>query len=958
MGIRLTGLSTPFIGAEWEYTQKKNTVEETTPFLKIEASHKIKVFISSQHGDNGKYDRVRSQLKKTIEETGLAYVYTFEQEAASTLTVGNHFSWGLEDSDLCIFLIDNADGISPGVQKEIDIVKRNNKKALYYFCDETSKEKTAIEQSLVNSLYAKSKTVHRFEDLSQNGAQSLIDDISYIYHYYCQGKLLPKEDEVEDRSRKLDLNSISKQRIVTAPKSVMKNIDKCKAYIHNLVFGYSGGNIFDENAKIRTSELDEWGNQFLEVLFGDKTIKNFNTGLFLEALAEEQDEDYHGLVCQRWKAIQAYYLGKVDDSIKLLKGALSQAKDQLKPDWVIQDVLIDLRNLHLVNNTEHNCFFDSEAQKELNEFQENLYYPSLDRIHNSLQSKYISGLYKKKIESPYSVTFGNDFNQCVELLASSFIVSVYNGSLTHILLFYDELRDFIFYLSSKYDDWHFRKDLLKYAVFRGSEKEIEGLQRAYPELLNMMTEKEAKEIIMFCANEPVLYKRFSSELLAMRAVGYYLNESDYSIYEKDLLEKIQRWIENDSGTIINGQNIFLCLSGVGNRVEQNKLADICCSFMEHHRSRWYVDMFNFIAQTIDLNKLSNNLAKRMIQDIMSVIDNEQERQRVVDAPKFLFVLRKQNKDITAELDYKVATVLPHYYNDVYLLETQSEDEADYLAYISDYLKKIEENNLNQGKDGHYFKRGSREIATIRNILISENLVFPKELLERMILIVSDTLLVSKESLVTKLDAVSLLICVALKYKDDLEKNIDVFRNIVEKADEIEDIDMTFMSSNIDKLSLKIAVALLGTAIGMDSFSALLEGMAYLKDDVATTISVTRTLIEYLENTDEVVFPKNIEALVLQNVLQWLNHDYIDIRWNATRILLKLLRSPENHHLINQKVVELIDNDCIYIKKLILREIYEVPGITKITKHYILEKCKNDSCFVVRMVASELEKEKR
>ena len=155
MGIRLTGLSTPVIGAEWEYIDKKNTVKETTPSLRIKSSHKIKVFISSQHGDNGKYDRVRNQLKKTIEETGLADVYMFEQEAASTLTVRKHFSWGLEDSDLCIFLIDNADGVSSGVQKEIDIVKHYNKKALYYFCDETSQEKTAIEQSLVNSLYAK-----------------------------------------------------------------------------------------------------------------------------------------------------------------------------------------------------------------------------------------------------------------------------------------------------------------------------------------------------------------------------------------------------------------------------------------------------------------------------------------------------------------------------------------------------------------------------------------------------------------------------------------------------------------------------------------------------------------------------------------------------------------------------------------------------------------------------------
>lgn len=87
-------------------------------------------------------------------------------------------------------------------------------------------------------------------------------------------------------------------------------------------------------------------------------------------------------------------------------------------------------------------------------------------------------------------------------------------------------------------------------------------------------------------------------------------------------------------------------------------------------------------------------------------------------------------------------------------------------------------------------------------------------MDKMISIVADTLLVSKEDIGIKLDAVSLLICVALKYKNDLERNIGIFRNVVEKADEIEDIDMTFLSSNIDKLSLKISVALLGTAIGI------------------------------------------------------------------------------------------------------------------------------------------------
>ena len=132
MGIRLTGISTPFGGAEWEYTNKK---EYASPQI-ISPDQKIRVFISSICGDNGKFDRVRSNLKKAIEATKLADVYLFESEEASTISAGEHYVWALEDSDVCIFLIDNAKGVTPGVQNEIDTVRRCNIKALYYFCDE------------------------------------------------------------------------------------------------------------------------------------------------------------------------------------------------------------------------------------------------------------------------------------------------------------------------------------------------------------------------------------------------------------------------------------------------------------------------------------------------------------------------------------------------------------------------------------------------------------------------------------------------------------------------------------------------------------------------------------------------------------------------------------------------------------------------------------------------------
>ena len=71
------------------------------------------------------------------------------------------------------------------MQNEIDTVEKYNIKALYYFCDETKKEKTALQQKLTGAHFSKSKTVHSFNELSQYGERAFIVDIIAVYHYYC-----------------------------------------------------------------------------------------------------------------------------------------------------------------------------------------------------------------------------------------------------------------------------------------------------------------------------------------------------------------------------------------------------------------------------------------------------------------------------------------------------------------------------------------------------------------------------------------------------------------------------------------------------------------------------------------------------------------------------------------------------------------------------------------------------
>ena len=348
-------------------------------------------------------------------------------------------------------------------------------------------------------------------------------------------------------------------------------------------------------------------------------------------------------------------------------------------------------------------------------------------------------------------------------------------------------------------------------------------------------------------------------------------------------------------------------------------------------------------------------AQALVGHINSVLDSEKEREQINYAPDFLCVLRKQNTELTATMDKKIAESFPKYYESTYKLETTENEKQDMPIFVREYVERIKKNNETQGKNGTYFGHGIREIATVRSILLGRDIVFDSETMDMLISTVSDTILISKEGISTKLDAIALLICIAVKYPEDYTRNQGVYEKLFEQQKAIEVADNSIISSNIDSISLKIGLQLLYTAMGKDVYADILELMPYIQGDVSTTISVTHLIVEYLESSENVMLPSRVEAIILQNVLQWLHSEYTDIRWNATRILLTMSRNPENCGIVNHQLVNLVDSNSVYIKNLIIRHLHKMDGITDETKEYIISKCRHDANFVVRMVCDEVGK---
>ena len=517
----------------------------------VSPERKLNVFISSICGEGKlKYNLTRKALKELIRQTGFANVYLFEGTGPSALSAEQHYLYSEGDSDLCVFIIDNAEPIPNGVQEEIDYAEKHHIKSHFYFCTENSKEQTPLQKSLTGKKFAKSRNISSFEELIANGTQWLIDDIALVYKSYCNGNLADAGEW--EAFNIFALNESYFRTSFVTPKSIIENSDKCSSYFCNLL------NKEDFEVK-HTNDLDNWSYQFLDILFSGKSIDQFNVSMFLKELKKHQTEEYHSTVMKRWDAIQAYFSGNLEDCVDCLKEALEITNKNKLPDWVINDILIDLRNQKmLLDKLKNTYMLENDAQKQLTESENALYYPLIDRFQKTLYEKYIQNLFKEKIKSPFTITLGHNIEQYTDLLASSYIAAMFNGSLTHILKLYEQIKWLSFSLCELFSDWELRMLLLKCAIIDSSEKEIEGITRSFSEILIKLSADEALEIFSICYNIPIPCERLIAQLKAYSVVGYFLDENNFGRITDELLGKIRKWLDEDQNVVVVGDYIFFC----------------------------------------------------------------------------------------------------------------------------------------------------------------------------------------------------------------------------------------------------------------------------------------------------------------------------------------------------------------------------------------------------------------
>ncbi|MCJ7840681.1 DUF4062 domain-containing protein [Lederbergia sp. NSJ-179] len=900
---------------------------------------KIKVFISSRCGVT-KYDDVRKKLKDLIEQTGLARVYLFEDGLASTQTAEQNYLYALDDSDVCIFLIDNADGVTPAIVNEINRAKSQSKKSIYLFCNEREKEPTQIQNELIGAKGSRFYIASSFSEFITIGYESLINDIGEIYRLYCKNRL--RDQEFSDYSEtKIEIASQSYESI---KKDVLKGLDKTKAFITR--------QIYDTKRKIKdTSKLDDYCEAFLHVLFGLRSIREFNTSLLLDYLEKAQSEILFKIVKIRWKAIQSYWQGDLSSCLSYLEDALIKAKESSLPDWLIQDILIDLRNTSNRYGEEKNQYFiQSDAQEELDKMEKALYYPLLDRYTNNLYEEIDKQRIKYKTQSPYSVSFGNHIDIFADKIANSFVIAVFNGSLIHIILTLDRIKSVAFHLSEKYSNWQFRVLLLKMGIYKGNKKEIDSYINTFNDVFGKMNSSDALEIYNFSKSNSIKHLRSISVLEAFKHLGYYFSDKDYEEIKLEVLQIIDIWLKDKERLVVVGNHIFDALKNNNLRLDNNIIAQICLDVISQGLYRYYDNVFNLLS-FIGLEEVNNELSTKLISEINKIVIDEAEYDKYHNLISAIISIRKTKGELSDDFHENVMKHLPEKDKSTYTLEVTGKSRDENRKQLLKYIAEINERNKTQGQNGQYSGYANDPYQTASNIIRYGNVDLSKELVQSIFEAATGTLLSNKQLISDKVSAMQLIVFVKAYCGSKMSVTYDFYAKLVDEIEVVKNGHDGFLERystttlNVNFLMLEVVF----NDADYRSFFEVLSG--YNKLDDFEKIEALKAIVNLLENEYCKSINRDILFMLLQFVLTLCNEENHDIRYYSAKALLLLITEDTEKTILTQ-LSQFMDFDSSFIKHLIMDhfdQLIEVnPDITK----FMIQKASVDNHFVIREKGKE------
>lgn len=908
---------------------------------------KLNVFISSKIDD--RYKLIRHALKTLLMETGLiASVYAFEQEASSQNTQRAYLN-EISLSDLCIFLIDNADGVSDAVYKEHKQAINTGIHRLYFFCDECSKDEIPLHRELRQSGETIYRTIRAFAEIPKVAYEHAIQDV--LDWYRKRESILDSDtDRISKIQPKTETNIFQTESLIALNKRVFTRYSDNN--ILTRVLNPYGDTLFRDE-KDESTSYDNLCADFLRMVIHHKPF-NIDTFTQLQDAVLSSPaaiNDILDVLQLRFGAIAEYYSGNLDACLTKIREAyeIIKGKESI-PEWIVNDIAIDMRNIStMLDQTKNKMQFKSEGQTILDKSTETVYYPLLDRFSENQKSKLLKEHFEMLTESPYTYRMGI-MSGAFDDIASCFNIAVRFGSLSNILITCNRYTDVLFTKYADCKDVRLFCVLVRMYILEQDEKSLSKVVKTYHNSIDAVTADDIEVIIDSIETVPFGHKRFASVCLLLEYFGYYMSEEQYQKQADIFFAQSNAWCENDdSKYVASGNSILRTALAIIGRSENTLILKLAMTFLS--KGMWrFCDGALKILKNIDYSICSEEIQVWTMEQLIAFLSIE----NLVDNLDLHYAIISFRKSATIDispLDNTVKEKAPTFYIGIYDLEFGLHNNPQ--NHIDKYIQEAKQRIMYNESGVYYTSYSYSPCDIIRNILKYDGIKLEDDKISEMVTLIQDTIFNINNQGDAKEGALSLAIYLWNTYPAH-----DVWTQFYKltMAQESDILKARFdsmfggHSSNTLRccyLLLKISMKCSSLEEATIGFSAM---YSYPKRDF---ISALNYLGRYLSDADVAIMDNGILGIILNFVLSVDGDYHSDALSYAVAALTELLRAQSYATVALERLSYLMINADSYTKVKILRKVSKTEYIKTDLGQYILQNGRTNNHYFVKKLANEI-----
>lgn len=911
--------------------------------MKRESHNKVKIFISSKCDDANfgdlKYGVMRKALALLLEETGLCEVFVFEEGTATSRNLVHSYMDSLADSDLVIVIVDNQDGVSQATMKEINRAKALKKKCIYIFCNQRKREITELQTQIqADNLAPRYDVVHEFSDIPEAAYKAVIADVVDIYVSYCKGRVAYNQEEDEEKPKGGKI-FFSGNTVRNVPREFMKGFQYTK-YIVQSEAGLAWGS---EPSK---DEKDENCARLLGQIIGCASVNDPDFEMIKEDISKLHAGKIQKLILMRYDAVAAYFRGELKICLEKLEKCIELcAKQSDIPKWLMSDVAIDLRNIQIEINRETDIIsFDMDGQKILDQDDEALYYPVIDRIVSEYYADIAKHMFNNLEKPPYIINLGG-VDYTIEKACNAFLVAYCYGSITHMIMTRKNLYEYLMMVSLETREHKTFLFTIRLLLMDHDEKVLKKFLYTYGENTNSFNEMDISRLLIGIEKHPLCIETFLARIYLFKYFGYYYSDEQYESEVALLINKIKECIENKCALNLLIKPILEAISENKYRFSAKRCLDVIYWLFKFEMRKYYDDAFKCLC-----NLCYDNLSKekqRCLQDfLIDALKDENIRNNCNHLFEAAQTMR-QNESITHnKLDDAVRENSLQFYENTYLLNVEEHDNNDYWKYTKRYVDMIESDTQNNGKNGVYSYSTCNPYRTIENIITNGSARYDSVRMKIVIECIHNALMASNQTIEAKTDAMELL-CV-LQGTHPKNRRIKVLcEELSVRWIEVVEAKKLYYENGYGRENLELNFNLLQLILNCANEEELIRNIVQIQNSGIASRKIALGTIERLLKNN-ILYLGNEGCCLVQYAMSSSYDENCEIRFWAIVVLTRLLNGPYRK-LCLERLVEMIDEEP-YQNKVGMLSRLEKDNLDDPKIKYIFDKGKSDAHYWVRIVA--------